>query len=188
MRTVIECLRSRWLRVTTFPSRQRSPRGCPQTKRITTDVSYRTRTQKPVRHPGALDCLLKFRWMAKTTMQRAVVAVYCAALVYCIIWLPWCVTLYGSARFPRPPVCQRVGYGWLWAGPAQHQHAGDIFDQVGAQSASPVMVVENPDPSHVARPDMELVVLRVLAATLLFVGATLLVGVLRKPASSAERR
>lgn len=133
--------------------------------------------------------------IAPTKVQRVVIACYCTLLVYCLVWIPWCVVLYGSARLPHPPVCQRVGYGWLWAGPSQHSHVGDIFDRLAETSVpappagvtlDPVIVIENPDPNHVARPDMELIALRLLAATLIFAVAMLLAGLRNKVADAGD--
>jgi hypothetical protein len=42
--------------------------------------------------------------------QRIVVIVYCLAVAYCCLWVPWHIAQQGDYL--------RVGYGWLWSGPS----------------------------------------------------------------------
>ncbi|MGA9393697.1 MAG: hypothetical protein WBV69_24910 [Candidatus Sulfotelmatobacter sp.] len=103
--------------------------------------------------------------------QRFVVVAYCLTLAYCWLWIPWCVS---SRRSP----CERVGYGWLWAGPVPR---GGIFN--GSTTEAPVplpppgFTFDNPEPTwERARPDLELMALRLLAGTAILGAAFLVAG------------
>jgi hypothetical protein len=73
------------------------------------------------------------------TAQRIILIVYCVLLLYCCLWIPWHIHVYASdyRHFPD----QRVGYGWLWAGPISGWNA------------------------RYATPDIPLILLRILAVT-----------------------
>jgi hypothetical protein len=78
--------------------------------------------------------------------RRIVVILYCLLVAYCLIWIPWCIP-------HRNQQCQRVGYGWLWAGPAMGSPSQYGF------------VPDNDPPWELARPDREIIVMRLIAAT-----------------------
>jgi hypothetical protein len=42
--------------------------------------------------------------------QRVTLAIYCMMLAYCFAWVPW--------RTAAPLRYARIGYGWIWRGPA----------------------------------------------------------------------
>jgi hypothetical protein len=67
--------------------------------------------------------------------QRIVLILYCLLLVYCCVWIPWHVVTEDQSNI-------RVGYGWLWSGPAE-----------GGPLASP---------------ELSLIALRIVAATSIF--------------------
>src|SRR5450755_705303 len=99
-----------------------------------------------------------------TKSHRIVLVSYCLLLAYCCVWIPWCIPRHDST-------CERVGYGWLWAGPAIK---GDVFDQVF------------PDPHPQwdrAIPDLELMALRILAASAVSGAAFLLAGMRKSSAN-----
>ena len=110
--------------------------------------------------------------------QRIVLGVYCLSLVYCFVWIPWCVTNNGRYGTDR----ERLGYGWLWGGPQYpksqiksaepnvpfsdvDQFVNEQVDRRGWDSASPY-----------ASPDMILMAFRVLALSLSFMTVFVLVG------------
>ena len=99
-----------------------------------------------------------------TRPQRIIFIVYCFVLVYCCIWIPWSIPYRNS-----PP--QRVGYGWLWAGPAV----------VSVPSPPSGIKLDYEPPWDRARPDLELIGFRLLAVSALSAAASLLVGIRRKP-------
>ena len=49
--------------------------------------------------------------------QRVVIVVYLLAVAYCFLWVPWCIHWHVPSDSYKPPALERVGYGWLWAGP-----------------------------------------------------------------------
>ncbi|MFZ0860037.1 MAG: hypothetical protein WAN18_05105, partial [Candidatus Sulfotelmatobacter sp.] len=56
--------------------------------------------------------------------QRVVSIFFCLLIAYCCAWIPWCIPQRNSS-------CKRVGYGWIWAGPAwdkPRQQAGATPD------------------------------------------------------------
>jgi hypothetical protein len=120
-------------------------------------------------------------------LQRIVLGVYCVSLVYCFVWTPWCVTndsRYGTDR-------ERLGYGWLWAGPrypqlsttiARPDTAGqpaaiadfsDIDQFVAEQSKREAWETA----SKYATPDTPLLIFRVIALSFLFGAAFLWTGI-----------
>ncbi len=80
--------------------------------------------------------------------------IYCVAIAYCCLWIPWRVDYHASAAVSRP-MSYRAGYGWIWAGP---EH----------------------DPSY-ANPDFPLIGLRIVAVTA--VGGVLLLILSLKPST-----
>jgi hypothetical protein len=87
-----------------------------------------------------------------TKTRRVLLATYCLLLAYCFLRVPWSISY-------RNSISQRVGYGWIWAGPDHNDKHGDIFDQVAAKDyASSV-------PWERARPDVELIAMRLIALT-----------------------
>jgi hypothetical protein len=52
-----------------------------------------------------------------TRAQRIVVVVYLLVVAYCCTWVPWCVRWHIASDYSKP-LMQRMGYGWLWAGPS----------------------------------------------------------------------
>ena len=81
--------------------------------------------------------------------QRMVLVLYCIALAYCCLWIPWRVehlpvNEYARARYALS------GYGWLWEGPK----VADYY----------------------ATPDLPLIGLRLLCVTALGAAAVLTAG------------
>jgi hypothetical protein len=106
--------------------------------------------------------------------QRVVLILSSLLLTYCLIWIPWSIH---SATMQR-----RLGYGWLWAGPTWR---GDIFDQSVPPPPAGFTIeaepgIPDPDPRHVARPDLELIALRFLAAIVISGAAFLIAGLSKK--------
>ena len=106
--------------------------------------------------------------------QRVVLAAYCLLIFYCSVWVPWCV----SGKRSYESYHERVGYGWLWAGP--HRDATIAFPS----KTDPDTTYEEVDArtrgdEDTAMPDLPLVGLRFLAVTALAVAAFLIVGVVR---------
>lgn len=115
---------------------------------------------------------------------------YCLLFAYCLLWVPWCVT--------RPAVrsqhrVERLGYGWLWAGPYKEPlhivstepdtgqpavESNVPYTAFGQASRSSV-----PDESEYARPDFDLIAMRLVAVTAIFIAVSLLTGVKRRIAS-----
>jgi hypothetical protein len=124
--------------------------------------------------------------IAMNRSRRIVLALYFLALAYCFVWIPWSVTnsdRYGTSH-------QRLGYGWLWAGPRHpawsnpKQHGqfslcdldpatpdcSSVGDFKGQQS-------ERWDAaSRQAFPDVTLIAFRVIAISLIFASTLALVG------------
>jgi hypothetical protein len=73
------------------------------------------------------------------TIRRIIASLFCALLLYCCLWVPWKVNLVRPGYASFGP--ERVGYGWLWAGPRR----------------------DSPWNMH-ARPDMEIIALRIFAS------------------------
>lgn len=82
--------------------------------------------------------------------QRIVVVLCCLLVVYCCVWIPWHIVA-GPAN-DGATVQVRVGYGWLWSGPA-----GTEVDPLPAT------------------PDLSVIGLRLLAATAISAAAFLAV-------------
>jgi hypothetical protein len=91
--------------------------------------------------------------------QRVVVILYCIVLLYCSVWVPWHVQWHYPADFSRP-MNERVGYGWLWAGPQSGGLHG--FDAINAT------------------PDFGVIALRVVAVTVAAAASFMLAGLTRK--------
>jgi hypothetical protein len=97
--------------------------------------------------------------------QHLVLIVYCAVLVYCFLWIPWRVQLgIGRIRY------ERVGYGWLWAGPPLPPPSPPIVYDPPIKDARGWTVVAEEDLGPTvsdphAEPDVGLIFLRFLAAT-----------------------
>jgi len=114
--------------------------------------------------------------------QRIASVVYCLGVAYCFVWIPWSVT--SSDRYVTSH--QRLGYGWIWAGPqypeqsAQINRPQHLGTTTGTASLSDVQEFtphyEWDVTSAYARPDFPLIALRLVALTLIFVAAFLLSG------------
>lgn len=106
-------------------------------------------------------------------VQRIVLITYCLSVAYCCVWVPWCVTgsdQYGIYR-------QRLGYGWVWAGPRfspGHAEHGDDFSDVDRFVAEYNAHASN---SPAAMPDMPIIALRLAAATAVTATALLATGI-----------
>jgi hypothetical protein len=97
-----------------------------------------------------------------TRAQRLVLIVYCLLLAYCCLWIPWRVPV-GLLHIRY----ERVGYGWVWAGP--YRSAPVVYDHP-AKSADGWQIVAEEDarpPAPTAVPDFPLMTIRFLAATAL---------------------
>ncbi len=149
-------------------------------------------------------------------LRRVTLSFYCLLVAYCLLWIPWCVP-------HRDSTCGRVGYGWLWAGPAYPEEASasvsepakpiapppprgftedielrDIFVSAGIEEA----IASVPKPAipqalqkphdrtrrhrrlsfsggwqGMERPDLELVTIRLLAASVACGGLLILIGI-----------
>jgi len=112
--------------------------------------------------------------------QRIILAIYCLSLAYCLVWIPWSVT--SSDRYGTN--CQRLGYGWVWAGPQYPDESAVIgwprYPQKTAGTASVSDIQEFTSHSEwdgassYARPDLPLVFFRLIALSLIFVAASVL--------------
>src|SRR5580698_1679605 len=95
--------------------------------------------------------------LSMTKPQRAIISVYCLVLAYCCLWIPWHVQ--HTSRFSSNYV--RSGYGWLWTGPKQYcppptsEHSAYLCD----------LDDRKPEYDPDASPDLELLALRLSAAT-----------------------
>lgn len=87
--------------------------------------------------------------------QRIVLILYCVLLLYCCLWIPWQYEAVNHGYV-------RLGYAWLWVGPARADIPATAFPFPRAAGA---------------RPDMPLIGLRLLAATALCAVAFLLIGI-----------
>ena len=102
--------------------------------------------------------------------QRLVVAAYCLLLAYCCVWIPWSIPQRDSHE-------RRVGYGWLWAGPRWAEpHEINVPPPPTGFTIDSDETIPDPDPRHAARPDLEVMFLRFLAATIISGAAFLLAG------------
>lgn len=124
-----------------------------------------------------------------TRPQRIIVSIYLVCLAYCLCWIPWLATR--SNRYGNET--QRLGYGWVWAGPryprsllrteARTQTPSvDDFDQfVAVEEARQQWNVTS---SHAA-PDLRLILVRLsalsAAASALLVAAGLFTGNAKAP-------
>ncbi|MGA7768976.1 MAG: hypothetical protein WCA27_22470 [Candidatus Sulfotelmatobacter sp.] len=125
--------------------------------------------------------------------QRVVSIFFCLLIAYCCAWIPWCIPQRNSS-------CKRVGYGWIWAGPAWDKprqqvlptdasitppSAGVAPDRIPPPPKGFTLegeagtAIPDPDPSHVARPDMELMGLRLLAGFAVLGAAFLIAGMFK---------
>jgi hypothetical protein len=124
-------------------------------------------------------------------VQRSLLATYFFSLAYCLVWVPWSITSsdqYGTDH-------QRLGYGWLWAGP-QSQHSSSSPPQTGtAQTAFSDIddfVANDPAPQQwdasfrYAIPDTILVVYRIVAITALMGAAFVLAGIQKRTSVSGN--
>lgn len=83
-------------------------------------------------------------------------ALYCLLVAYCLIWVPWCI----EHRYGRlTPITERIGYGWLWAGPR-------VIDPAATYGSF-------------ARPDFALIAMRLTVVTVICIAVSLLVGMNR---------
>jgi hypothetical protein len=129
--------------------------------------------------------------------KRIVLALYFLSLAYSFVWIPWSVTHSDRHGISH----QRLGYGWLWAGPRppvgpkpklRGQFSRCDLDTAPADCSDAEDVdaeqVERWDAvSRQALPDMTLVAFRVAAVSLIATSALLLVGFRRnRVAPSAD--
>jgi hypothetical protein len=125
-------------------------------------------------------------------LQRIVAAIYFLSLAYCFVWVPWSVTTssrYGSSR-------QRLGYGWVWAGPRYRPTPPDSTERTISLSdidTSPPL--ETPEEmakrqydeaSSYAVPDLILIPFRLVAFTAVAGAAFLLASPAKNLAKSHE--
>jgi hypothetical protein len=118
--------------------------------------------------------------MTLTRSTRLVLAAYCLLVAYCLLWIPWCVS-------DRRSSCERVGYGWLWAGPSPKRTVKIDFSRYVVPPPPPGFILDNPDPEPTwerARPDRELVTMRLVAASVVGGAALLLASISNRPADS----
>jgi hypothetical protein len=105
--------------------------------------------------------------------QRIVLVLYCLLLTYCAAWIPWCV----RPNYPHRQY-ERVGYGWLWAGP--YRTAPVVYNPpIKAPDGMTILGEEDLRSSGedvTAMPDWPLIAMRVLAGSGLFAVAFLLAG------------
>jgi hypothetical protein len=92
--------------------------------------------------------------------QRIVLFAYFVVLLYCFVWIPWRIQVHAPDRRYGPMGYQRVGYGWLWAGP---RNAGDDSEV------------------RFANPDTPLISLRIAAITVAGAAAILIAGLNARP-------
>jgi hypothetical protein len=104
-------------------------------------------------------------------IQRVVLALYFVSLAYCFVWIPWSA---GS---------ERLGYGWVWAGPRfSPSPARDVkdfsdVDQFVAEANAHSRI------SASAMPDTLIILFRVIATTAIAGAVFLLVGIAKRPAT-----
>jgi hypothetical protein len=110
--------------------------------------------------------------------QKIVLAAYCLLFAYCCLWIPWCIS-------NRNVTCERVGFGWLWAGPGPALRR-DIFDRITEAPIPPPprgFTLDSERTWERARPDLELIAFRLAAATAISGAAFLLAGMFRSSAT-----
>jgi hypothetical protein len=108
--------------------------------------------------------------------QRIVAVIYCLLVVYCCIWIPWHVEFQPATRAGYKN--ERVGYGWLWAGPYRRpaivynppKATDDNWELVGVEEE------RSKYPSPLASPDLPLIQLRLVASTAIGLAVFLLFG------------
>lgn len=105
--------------------------------------------------------------------QRITLIAYCSLFAYCCLWIPWHVKL----RYPPGPY-ERVGYGWVWAGPYR---SAPIVHDPPIKTSEGFQVLSEEDPRSrwadlTAEPDLPLMALRFAAATALSAAAFLFAG------------
>jgi hypothetical protein len=106
--------------------------------------------------------------------QHFVLVLYCLLLAYCCLWLPWHVQR--SSRFDTFYV--RSGYGWLWTGPKKYcpsppsDHTANLCN------------LDNwTEYDETATPDLQLLALRLVAATAIGSAVFVLAKLLTKSAT-----
>ena len=128
-------------------------------------------------------------------VQRVVLVIYCLGLAYCCIWFPWCIKSsdrYGTDR-------QRLGYGWLWAGPQYRsslvnppkqpkRSAGtpdfsDVDEFVADQKQRQQWDAVSP----YALPDMHLLLLRIVALSAMTGALFIIAGLVSSPLRLSSR-
>ncbi|HEY6766122.1 MAG TPA: hypothetical protein VI386_15265 [Candidatus Sulfotelmatobacter sp.] len=134
-----------------------------------------------------------FRALRLNRLQRIVVAIYFLSLAYCFVWVPWSVTTstrYGSNR-------QRLGYGWVWAGPRYYQpqplkagtteqvlNFSDIDGFVKTEAEEETARRRWDETSSYAVPDLILIPFRLVAFTAVAAAAFLLASLAKNPATN----
>jgi hypothetical protein len=136
------------------------------------------------------------------TTQRIISTLYILSLAYCGAWIPWSLTShdrYGTTR-------QRLGYGWVWAGPQYHKSSSippapppnntqksgtasidDIVEGAPTQPLDPEAEKQREWDaiSRLAAPDATLIAFRVADISLLFAASLPLVWFRKHRGSSA---
>jgi hypothetical protein len=106
--------------------------------------------------------------------QRFVLIVYCAFIAYCSVWIPWRINYPEGAH-------ERVGYGWVWAGP--HRSPPVVYKPpIETPDGLKILTEEDTQSSWRdlnAEPDLLLIVLRLVAVTAILATVFLLVGTWR---------
>jgi len=117
--------------------------------------------------------------------QRIFLALYSLLLLYCCVWIPWHVkqvSRYAHSEYVR------VGYGWLWVGPYREP---TVIHNPPEKAASGWEVIAEEDPRSseadlAATPDFPLIGLRFVAATLIFITASVLMTVFGEAAAKGH--
>jgi hypothetical protein len=133
-----------------------------------------------------------FRAFKPNRPQRIVVAIYFLSLAYCFVWVPWSVT--SSTRYGIDR--QRLGYGWVWAGPRYHHppvkqsetteqvfNFSDIDSFLGTETAEEAAQRQWDETSSYAVPDLLLIPFRLTAFTATAAAMFLLASLAKKSAT-----
>jgi len=124
-------------------------------------------------------------------VKRIVLALYFLLLAYSLVWIPWSITSSDKHGIRH----QRLGYGWLWAGPRQPKPQRGQFslcdlDPAPANCSDVESELEQGQRwdaiSRQATPDLYPIALRFMAISLIAASALLLIG-LQISAASPQR-
>jgi hypothetical protein len=114
-------------------------------------------------------------------VKRVVLGIYLLSVAYCVVWIPWSVTT--SGRYGTDH--QRLGYGWVWAGPQYPRSPGQNsagrygFADVDGFIAEDATRSQWDATSQYAVPDTMLIAFRIIAATAVAGAAFILAGISR---------